>query len=103
MGPEDVIPIVQQYVNIKGVALAVVLTQIVKYWMPSPQPFRTTEVISGSIYSRVLPFLPVLFGILYCTLIESTATVMEDVIRGVFTGASGAYAYRTAKVTVFGG
>jgi hypothetical protein len=46
--------------------------------------------------------MPVLIGILYCTLIERTATVMEDVIRGIFTGMMAAFAYRTTKVSIFG-
>jgi len=100
----DILPIVQQFVNMKAVMLAVLLTQATKYWiLPSPNGSKTTEVIPGAISTRLLPFLPVLIGILYCTLVERTATVMEDAIRGVFTGMVAAFTYRTTKVSIFGG
>jgi hypothetical protein len=98
----DILPIVQQFVNVKAVMLAVLLTQGVKYWLPSPSGEKKTEVVPGALSTRLLPFLPVLIGILYCTLVERTATVMEDSIRGIFTGMMAAFAYRTTKVSIFG-
>jgi hypothetical protein len=98
----DVLPIVQQFINVKAVGLAVILTQFLKYLLPSPSGERTAEIIAGKWYSRAMPFFPLLIGIVYCTLIERTATVMEDSIRGIFTGSTAAYAYRTAKVSIFG-
>ena len=100
----DIIPVAQQYVNVKAVALSVLMTQLVKYWLPSPCGARTAEVIAGTWYSRALPFLPIMIGIFFCTLVEPTTdTVMENTIRGIFTGAMGAYGYRTAKVSILGG
>ena len=99
----DVLPIIQQFVNVKAVMLAVLLTQGTKYWiLPSPYGDKTAEVVPGALTTRLLPFMPVVIGILYCTLIERTATVMEDVIRGIFTGMMAAFAYRTTKVSIFG-
>ena len=99
----DILPIIQQFVNVKAVMLAVLLTQATKYWvLPSPYGEKTAEVIPGHITTRLLPFLPVLIGILYCTLVERTATVMEDAIRGIFTGMMAAFVYRTTKVSIFG-
>ena len=100
----DILPIVQQFVNVKAVMLAVLLTQAVKYWvLPCPAGSeKKSEVVPGALSTRLLPFMPVLVGILYCTLIERTATVMEDVIRGIFTGMMAAFAYRTTKVSIFG-
>jgi len=100
----DILPIVQQFVNVKAVMLAVLLTQGTKYWLcPSPAPGeKSAEVIPGHITTRLLPFMPVLIGILYCTIVERTATVMEDSIRGIFTGMMAAFAYRTTKVSIFG-
>jgi hypothetical protein len=99
----DILPIVQQFVNVKAVMLAVLLTQGTKYWvLPSPCGEKTAEVVPGTLSTRLLPFMPVLIGILYCTLIERTATVMEDTIRGIFTGMMAAFAYRTTKVSIFG-
>jgi len=99
----DVLPIVQQFINVKAVGLAVILTQFVKYLLPSPSGERTAELIAGKWYTRAMPFLPLAIGIVYCTLVERTATAMEDSIRGIFTGSTAAYAYRTAKVSIFGG
>jgi len=99
----DILPIVQQFINVKAVGLAVILTQLVKYLLPSPGGGRTMEIIAGKWYTRAMPFLPLLIGILYCTLVERTATTMENVIRGIFTGSTAAYSYRTAKVSIFGG
>jgi hypothetical protein len=98
----DVLPIVQQFINVKAVGLAVILTQFAKYLLPSPSGERTAELIAGKWYTRAMPFLPLAIGIVYCTLVERTATVMEDSIRGIFTGSTAAYAYRTAKVSIFG-
>lgn len=99
----ELLPIIQQSINLKGVGLAILLTQIVKYWMPSPQPFRTTEVVQGTIYGRILPFLPVVFGVLYCAFVEPVSPWKQDIVRGVFTGMAAAYGYRAGKVAVFGG
>jgi hypothetical protein len=100
----DILPIAQQFVNVKAVALAVLITQGTKYWiLPCPAGAeKKSEVVPGSITTRLLPFLPVLIGILFCTLVERTATVMEDTIRGIFTGMTAAFAYRTTKVSIFG-
>ena len=99
----DILPIIQQFVNVKAVMLAVLLTQATKYWvLPSPSGEQKSEVVPGALSTRLLPFLPVLVGILYCTLIERTATLLEDTIRGIFTGMMAAFAYRTTKVSIFG-
>ena len=105
MDPADILPIIQQSINLKAVGLAVVLTMMVKYWiLPSPIPGeKSVEVIPGHITTRLLPFLPVVFGVLFCGLIERDSTyAMEDVIRGIFSGVVAAYTYRTTKVSIFG-
>jgi len=99
----DVLPITQQYITLKAIPLAIIVTQAVKYFLPTPPAADTkTAVVPGTLSTRLLPFLPVVVGVLYCTLIEPTQTIMENVIRGVFTGAMAAYGYRTAKVSFFG-
>jgi hypothetical protein len=103
MDPSDILPIVQQSINLKAVALAVILTKFVKYWLPSPGLERSTKMIPGHISTRILPFLPILFGVVFCGLIERDSTyVMEDVIRGIFSGAMAAYSYRAVKVSFLG-
>ena len=98
----DILPIIQQFVNVKAVAMSIILTQMIKYLLSSPDKTLSAEVIKGHWTTRLLPLAPIVIGILYCTLVERTATVMEDTIRGIFTGAMGAWGYRTTKVSVFG-
>ena len=98
----DILPIIQQFVNVKAVAMAIVLTQMLKYVLPSPDETLSAEVIKGHWTTRLLPLVPILIGIVYCTLVEPAQTTMENVIRGIFTGAMGAWGYRTTKVSVFG-
>ena len=99
----DILPIVQQYITVKAVPLAIIITQGVKYFLPTPLAADTKmAVVPGTLSTRLLPFLPVTVGVLYCTLVEPTSTIMENVIRGIFTGAIAAYGYRTAKVSFFG-
>ena len=98
----DILPIIQQFVNVKAVAMSIILTQMLKYLLPSPDKTLSAELIKGHWTTRLLPLAPIVIGIIYCTLVERTATVMEDTIRGIFTGAMGAWGYRTTKVSVFG-
>jgi len=98
----DILPIISQFINPKAAALSIVLTQMIKYLLPSPDKSLSAEVIKGHWTTRLLPLAPIVIGIIYCTLVERTATVMEDTIRGIFTGAMGAWGYRTTKVSVFG-
>lgn len=102
MDAGDIIPIVQQNINIKCVALSIIMTQILKYALPSPDGKISAEVIAGQWTTRLLPAVPILISILYCTLVEPVQTTMENIIRGIFTGAMGAWGYRTTKVSFFG-
>jgi len=98
----DIVPIIKQFINGKGTILSIVLTQMLKYVLPSPDGKLSAEVIAGHWTTRLLPMFPILIGIMYCTLVEPEQTTMENVIRGIFTGAMGAWGYRTTKVSVFG-
>jgi len=98
----DILPIIQQYVNVKAVAMSIILTQMLKYVLPSPDKTLSAEVTAGHWTTRLLPLFPILVGIFYCTLVEPAQTTMENVIRGIFTGAMGAWGYRTTKVSVLG-
>lgn len=99
--PTDVLPIVQQYVNVKAVALGVVSTQFVRYWLPNGEEQRSTVVVGWS--KRLLPVLPLVFGMLFCGLIErDSAYVLEDLMRGIFSGTLAAYSYSLVKVSFFG-
>jgi len=96
----DVLAIIQQYLNIKAVGLAVVFTQGAKYFLT---PLWSKDTVPGKVTTRLLPALPLFVGAAFCVLIEKDAAfVAEDVIRGVNSGAFAAYLYRTSKVSIFG-
>jgi len=98
----DVLPIVQQSINLKAVSLSIIATQLIRYALPSGEEKITSTVAGWS--NRLLPVLPLAFGMLFCGLIERDSSyVLEDLIRGVFSGAMAAYSYRLVKVSFFGG
>ena len=99
----DVIAIVQQYVNVKAVVLAVVATQLLKYLIPSPDDGKATDTIRGHWTTRLLPVVPLVVGAAFCALIErDNAFTAEDIVRGAMSGTLAAWVYRTTKVSIFG-
>ena len=103
----DYIQIIQQYVNMKAVLVAVIVTQIIKYYLPSPPATpsgeRTTEVEAGRWWTRLMPFSPILIGMLFCYVLELDAKfTFDDGVKGFMSGALASYLYRTTRVTLFG-
>ena len=102
MDPTDILSIIQQSINVKAVVLAVVLTQVARYCLPSGDGTISAKVMGWT--NRLLPILPLVFGMLFCGLLERDSSyVMEDLIRGVFSGAMASYSYRMVKVSILGG
>jgi len=103
----DYLQIVQQFVNMKAVLIAVMLTQLVKYFLPSPPETpageRTTELEPGKWWTRLIPFCPIFLGMVFCYFIERDSRyTFDDVVKGFMSGALAGYLYRTTKVTLFG-
>ncbi len=104
----DWLAIVQQYINIKAVVVAIVLTQFIKYFLPSPvkDPVTTLErfaVKSGPFLNRLVPVLPVVIAFVVTYLLERDAAYsMEDAVHGISSGAFAGYTYRTTKALIFG-
>ena len=104
----DYLAIIQQYINIKAVVVAIVLTQIIKYFLPSePKEILTWldkfSVRQGPILNRFLPILPVLIAFVVTYFLEKdSAYTMEDAIHGISSGAFAGYTYRTTKTLIFG-
>lgn len=103
----DYLAILQQFVNMKAVLASVLVTQIVKYFLPNPPSVmtegRTTEVEAGKWWTRLLPFCPILIGMIFCYFLErDTQYTFDDGVKGFMSGALGAYLYRTTKVAIFG-
>lgn len=89
----------------KAVALAVCVTQILKYYLPSPPMVdgRTTELEAGKWWTRLMPFCPILTGMIFCYFLErDTQYTFDDGVKGFMSGALAGYLYRTTKVTIFG-
>jgi hypothetical protein len=104
----DYLAVIQQYINIKAVMVAIVLTQFIKYFLPSPvkDPATTLErfaVKSGPFLNRLVPVLPVVIAFIVTYFLEKdSAYTMEDAVHGISSGAFAGYTYRTTKALIFG-
>ena len=105
----DYLAIIQQFVNMKAVVASVIITQIIKYYLPSPASLmlkpgeHTAEVEPGKWWTRLLPFAPILIGMGFCYFLErDTQYTFDDSVKGFMSGALGSYLYRTTKVSLFG-
>lgn len=100
LGMIDIVSIIQQFVNVKAVLLAFVVTKLLTYIL---NKFCPDKIASGSILSRLLPLFPLALGGLFCGVIERDSHfVFEDVFRGLMSGMMAAYWYRAVKVSFFG-
>jgi hypothetical protein len=94
--------------SLAAVLLSVILTQLFKAVIPSPDGSGKWEV--GPMVNRTLPFFPLGLGILMIIVKDviiypagTTPMAYDDaIIKGMISGTAGAYLYRTAKVTLFG-
>jgi len=104
----DFISTLQGFINIKAVVVAIVLTQIIKYFLPSQvsEPATVLErftVRAGPILTRIVPVLPVLIAFVVAYFLEKdSAYTMEDAVHGISSGAFAGYTYRTTKTMIFG-
>jgi len=93
----------------KAVVASVLVTQIIKYYLPSPPSLmlkegeRTAEVEAGKWWTRLLPFSPILIGMAFCYFLERDSQyTFDDGVKGFMSGALGSYLYRTTKVSILG-
>ncbi len=101
--PSDILPIITTFISLQAVGLGIVLTQLLKRLLPSPPGENKFVVEPGKWFTRALPFAPLVIGIAYCVFIERlTKFPMENVMRGIFSGAMSSYGYTTGRVTLFG-
>ena len=108
---EWLLTILQTYINVKAVTFAIIGTQAIKRFLPSPpapnwNPLKWWEkfaVKEGPVISRIIPFLPVLlaFAMTYFFERDSHYT-LEDAFRGVVSGAFSGWTYSTTKIQIFG-
>ena len=93
---------IQQFVNIPATIIAVVITQGIKWVLPSPDPNKLFAIVPGSLTTRIMPLCPIILGVVFCFVIEKGFT-QQIAIRGVMSGIFSAYLYRTTQVSIFGG
>lgn len=108
---EWILTIIQASINVKAVVFAILGTQALKRFLPTPpapngHPLEWWEkfaVKEGPIISRVIPFLPVLmaFAMTYFFERDSHYT-LEDAFRGVVSGAFAGWTFSTTKIQIFG-
>ncbi len=105
----DFLALLQQYIDPVAVLLAVIFTQLIKGVIPSP-PGTASKWAVGPVVNRLLPYFPVAIGIGVIVIKDvwvcdgAKPMAYDDaIIKGMISGAAGAYLYRTAKVTLFGG
>ena len=108
---EWVLTIIQAYINVKAVMVAVVLTQLVKRFLPSVpatngSPLKWWEkfaVKEGPVLTRIVPLLPVFFAFIVTFFLErDTSYTAEDAVRGIASGGFAGYTYSTTKTMIFG-
>ncbi len=102
-GGIDFVTLLLQTMNPLAVILAVAFTQGIKYLFPGPVPGeRSTETVSGTVYNRILPFVPVVIGLIVVLFERWGQPIAQSLVQGIVSGIAAAYFYRTWKVTIFG-
>lgn len=98
--------LISQYMDGYAVIIALAFTQLLKRILPTPPNGNKWNDVVGWAY-RILPFVPVIVGVLVVMFkdvwISPTMTWDEALVKGVVSGIAAAYAYRTVKVSIFGG
>jgi hypothetical protein len=101
----DFISLITSYVDVGSVLLGVVLTHLVRYFMPTPKG-STSKFNIGPIAYKCMPFVPLLIGaatvVIKDGLVTPTLGIDEAVVKGVVSGAVAAYVFRTTKIQIFG-
>lgn len=98
--------LISQYMDGYAVLIALAFTQILKRLLPTPPAGNKWEDVMGWYY-RILPFVPLLIGVLVVMFKDAWITPTmkwdEALVKGIVSGIAASYAYRTVKVAIFGG
>jgi hypothetical protein len=103
----DFLTLLQQYMSVEAVLIAIGLTQAIKYMLPTPEGQPRSKVMP--IVNRFLPFAPLIIATLTVIvkdhIVCNGAAPMawdDAIIKGMISGFAAAYLYRTAQVSLFG-
>ncbi|OGM08105.1 hypothetical protein A2Z67_03700 [Candidatus Woesebacteria bacterium RBG_13_36_22] len=101
----DFLTMLSGYIDIGGVLLGIILTQLIRYLLPTPEG-ASSKFEVGRIAYRSLPFYPLFIGglavLIKDGLITPTMTFDEAIVKGFISGAVAAYLYKTTKVMIWG-
>ncbi len=102
----DILSLLTQYMDPYAVLIALAATQALKRLLPTPPGGSKWEDVAGWPY-RILPFFPLLVGMIVVLFkdawISPSMKWDDGLVKGLVSGIAASYAYRTVKVTIFGG
>lgn len=98
----DIVQVLSQGLDFVVVGLAIAITQLIKWILPTPAGADKATAVSPTM-SRILPIVPLCLGVLGIVVFKEGLVWREYVKQGLSCGVIAAYLYRTAKVSFFGG
>lgn len=102
----DFLTLMQGVMDWIAVVVAIVVTQGVKYWLPTPSVYTSTDTIPGHLGTRFLPFVPIIVGLAVVFLRWKLAGGKEALdpvfVRGIMSGIAAGHFYKTWKVSIIG-
>lgn len=91
-------------IDTPALVLAVVLTQLLRWLLPTPTGGTKFDV-NPKLY-RLLPLLPLFIATVVVIVKDGiwtpTMKLDDSIVKGIVSGAAASYVYRTAKVVLFG-
>ena len=102
---ESFLEVLLKYMDPIAAIIAVGLTQLIRYFLPTPEGGSKFDVID-KVY-RFLPISPILWAMLvvFFRLVwidTKPLPIDEAICKGLVSGFAAAYFYRTVKVLIFG-
>lgn len=100
----DLIMLLMKITDPYAIVIAVVLTQIIRNFLPTPSGGTRFDVTKK--WYRILPIIPLIIGTLVVILkdgiITPTIKLDDAIVKGFCSGVAAAYLYKTGKVVIFG-
>ena len=102
---EQFLEVLLKYMDPIAVIIAVGITQLIRYFLPSPEGGGKFDV-KDAVY-RFLPISPILWAmiVVFFRLVWIDAKPLpidEAICKGLVSGFAAAYFYRTVKILIFG-
>lgn len=102
---EQFLEVLLKYMDPIAVIIAVGITQLIRYFLPSPEGAGKFDV-QDAVY-RFLPISPILWAVIVVLFrlvwIDSQPLPIDEAIcKGLVSGFAAAYFYRTVKILIFG-